>query len=87
MKNRASSNASAEEYYEDMDEVKEEYYEAKQEALKAKEEAATELRRQQEEERRRQAYVPQEVTIRQLFRLQNVCWFNNCWSIIFYHFP
>ena len=74
MKNRASSNASKEECYEDMADVEEEYYEAEQEALKAKEEAAAELsRQQQQEERRRQAYVPQEITIRQLFRLQNVC--------------
>jgi len=70
-KKRASSNASEEGFYEDMDEVKEEYYEAEQQMLKAKEEAEL---RHQEEERRRQAYVPREVTIRQLFRLQNVCY-------------
>jgi len=68
---RASSNASEEEFYEDIDEVEEEYYEAEQQMLKAKEEAEL---RHQEEERRRLAYVPREVTIRQLFRLQNVCY-------------
>jgi len=78
----SSSNTREEEYYEDLEEVEQEYYEDSEEVeeeyyeaeLKVKEkEAAAELKCQ-EEEKRRLAYVPREVTIRQLFCLQNVCY-------------
>ena len=61
----SSSNSNEE------DEDNEEKYEDELEVLKAEE--AVKL----EEENRRLTYVPPEVTIRQLFRLQNVCYFKH----------
>ena len=46
---------------------------------------AVELNYQQQEEKRRQDYVPQEVTVSQLFHLQSVCCFVVIWILLYMH--